>query len=458
MGLLGGSSSLSGIGAAAINSSINSSRSSSTPLVNVGGTIGSAVDGVRSASNSIIDGTTSAINSGTNSIGSAFKEYAPSIANSETGKWLGSAASGIIGNTANMLGSSLSSAISNNASNAVAQIINGRDPKKVLSSMKTNASNILKGIVPKMKDKVIDEMFKLDPFNLKGLFGALYGAYGVNVDGNSELNKQYATFLASLATNQYISAQFLKSVTTNYLSDFNPKINGFFLVFHVPGPWLLNYDAIMKKIHPKRATDEMRNAGLFLHMAPTLILDCTPPPVSIESENYAGRSKNTPYATKISKGSEIQLQYVDTADSVVYKYHQSWTTYIDKVTKGYWEPSIGSNTKNGQHHFDLDYVGAIWVVGFEPFSVVPTFVGKALGAFPTTLPQKELLGMRGQQQVANYSISYTIADWRYEVNYSQKKNDRNSLDRETGRMIDFKEYAMCLEMLNDAKKWIYFNQ
>lgn len=108
------------------------------------------------------------------------------------------------------------------------------------------------------------------------------------------------------------------------------------------------------------------------------------------------------YPVDSEHGGEISVSYIDSDDLRIHSYHSLWIKYIHYVNMGHLIPAtsyIESNT--------IDYLGTIYSLKFKSNMQTPVLATKAMGVFPTSLPVKESMGVRGQHEIALTSISYT---------------------------------------------------
>ena len=168
------------------------------------------------------------------------------------------------------------------------------------------------------------------------------------------------------------------------------------------------------------------------------------PPQQLQTEQVSSRSKTTSIAIRLDRGNEISISFNETRELIVSRYHSLWVEYMEASRRGIPYNStkslegrigdIGYTQLNPKQNtewefYDLDYAGAFWICKFAAMTMKPLFIGKMLGAIPTSIPQNEFVGSRGQHEITRYNISYQIADYYFKyLNYATFLNSFRTIN------------------------------
>ena len=184
------------------------------------------------------------------------------------------------------------------------------------------------------------------------------------------------------------------------LNEFNPEISGFSFCFIVPPPFLGlsnvgKYDA--------EYINSFKKLTLFSS------IDFNPPQRQIQSEKFSARSGGIPYATEMDMTQQTSVSYLENTDLDIFNYHLVWFQYVQEMLLGYIDvPSIYLDPKE-QTYGGLDYAGSLFIVKYDIAMQEVKYVGKATGIYPSTLPNKEILGQRSTSEIVVLPITYVCA-------------------------------------------------
>jgi len=215
------------------------------------------------------------------------------------------------------------------------------------------------------------------------------------------------------------------------LEKFNPDINGFSLCFFLPPPFL----------GASVESDVFRKLSVFA------AVDFTPPVREVKTQTFDHRSAGIPYAVELEPSEQFTVSYLDNTDMETFKFHSAWFDYIHDLTLGYvsapsiyldntdmetfkfhsaWfdyihdltlgyvsAPSIYLDPGSGSYG-GLDYAGAIFVVKYSMSMQEIVYVGKVTGAYPQSLPNKEIIGQRITNEIVIIPFTY-FAGWYEET-------------------------------------------
>jgi hypothetical protein len=182
------------------------------------------------------------------------------------------------------------------------------------------------------------------------------------------------------------------------LEKFNPDINGFSLCFFLPPPFL----------GASVESDVFRKLSVFA------AVDFTPPVREVKTQTFDHRSAGIPYAVELEPSEQFTVSYLDNTDMETFKFHSVWFDYIHDLTLGYVSaPSIYLDPGSGSYG-GLDYAGAIFVVKYSMSMQEIVYVGKVTGAYPQSLPNKEIIGQRITNEIVIIPFTY-FAGWYEET-------------------------------------------
>ena len=179
-------------------------------------------------------------------------------------------------------------------------------------------------------------------------------------------------------------------------SDFHPDINGYTIITMIPPD--LSGDPGAKKF-----VETVSNDFCFL------ALDFTPPEIVVnQTQMGSGVGSVIPFASGLSKSGVISINYVESADIEVYRYHQYWTEYIDAVIMGDKAPE-SKYLKPSPDGPIIDYLTSAFVTRYDMKMDNILYLGKATGIHPMNLPGKEVIGQRSTNDLTMIPINYSCA-------------------------------------------------
>ena len=184
--------------------------------------------------------------------------------------------------------------------------------------------------------------------------------------------------------------------------NFMPDINGYSLIFMMP-PDLSGYS-----IGGNRHDGYYNIAKKFVFLA----MDFTPPAVQVDMASVSGSSGGIPFGTKVTKGGQCSITFLDTSDIEVFKFHKLWVDYIDKIVKGSLTPQSKYLDPNNAAFGAVDYMSSAYVMRLKPVAGVKNnilYIGKAIGIFPLNLPDKEVIGRRDTNELTTLPMTYSCA-------------------------------------------------
>jgi hypothetical protein len=184
------------------------------------------------------------------------------------------------------------------------------------------------------------------------------------------------------------------------LKDFNPEISSYSLCFMVPPPFLAleqsgKYD--------QSYIDNFKKLTLFSS------IDFNPPQRQIQSEKFSARSGGIPYATEMDISQQASVSYLDNTDLDIFNFHSVWFEFVHELLLGYIPVPDIYLQPDSLSYGALDYAGSLFVIKYDMSMNEIKYFGKATGIYPSTLPNKEILGQRNSNELVVLPITYSCA-------------------------------------------------
>ena len=180
--------------------------------------------------------------------------------------------------------------------------------------------------------------------------------------------------------------------------DFNPDINGFSLCFFIPPPFL-GLDETSQL--DQKYIDFIRLLVVFSAM------DFTPPVRQVQLEKASARTGGIAYATEVEPSDQCSVSYVDNTDLDIFNFHSCWIDYMHDLMLGYIEVPAEYLSPGAGNYGALDYAGSIYIVRYDFSMKNILYVGKCTGVYPTSLPNKEIIGQRSSNELSVIPITYS---------------------------------------------------
>ena len=235
----------------------------------------------------------------------------------------------------------------------------------------------------------------------------------------------------------------MTAYNTYFYGNTNPNITGYTLVFLVP-PDLSgindgnNFKEVFSNFGPSIIDSDGLTTFLNYQDSSTLLtfvaLDYAPPQTQITHAQVSPRTGGIPYATDVTSTENINITYIDNMNNTVYMYHLLWAEYIRAITGGgYWDPikkdfipikpASDYLTEGTEKYGTLDYAASIYIVKYMPDMEKITYIGKAIGAIPVSLPSRELIGNKTSNDLAILPYDYVCGGFREWVHTNNINND-----------------------------------
>jgi len=139
-----------------------------------------------------------------------------------------------------------------------------------------------------------------------------------------------------------------------------------------------------------------------------LAQEFTPPdPQILNSDIQSTANIKIPYGVGKSAGGQLSISFIENHRLDIYSMHHTWLHYIEDVILGNVSPTIDYIISK-----TLDYATCAYIIKYKPDLSSITYIGKAIGIFPTSVPVKEIIGSRNNYQLTIFSVNYICTDYQ----------------------------------------------
>lgn len=251
-------------------------------------------------------------------------------------------------------------------------------------------------------------------YAMADLISSLVSSAGASTDPSTSSSSNMGSTLMDDAningTNYDMVLRYFNRMLMGYevddLTQYSPDINGFVFVFMLP-PHLSGY---------KLGTSSESILGKISKTFAFLGLDFTPPVTSVVTSSIPSRSGAITYGAEVEASGQLQIVFLDNDKLNVFGYHKTWVNYIEDVSRGVVSPSDEYITPGNVQFGEIDYAASAYVARFTPTASTYwgdlVYVGKAVGIFPTALPDKEVIGRRDSNEITMLPITYSCTMYR----------------------------------------------
>lgn len=268
---------------------------------------------------------------------------------------------------------------------------------------------------------------------------------------NTSFNGNIESFLENIYSrttyvSQKKSTNILKYFNDQLFKYFNPDINGFTLAFLIPPPFLglknkndLNFLNLINIPNVNSDTITLTQTNKYLTSIQKLVTfaatDFSPPQRTVNTERVSSRSGGIPYATEVEPSEQCTIQYIDNHDLDIFNFHCEWVAYIEELLQGILVPPGEYLNSNSSTYGCLDYAGSLYIVKYDPSLRNMKYLGKCTGIFPQSLPSKELIGSRQQNELTVLPFTYFVSYYEESINphhpiWADFQNDITSVFRD----------------------------
>jgi len=212
-----------------------------------------------------------------------------------------------------------------------------------------------------------------------------------------------------------IADQILNDITLAY-QVFNPHVNGYYYVDMVHGPWVDLYKSYITSPTDEIFTNASDSVSNFPKHLGSVATDIDIPQLNIEYDTITGKSRNINYASRLNFTGDFNINYLDTYDLKLFRYHENWQRFIELYKRGSIKSTLPQDTSNllTSEFIDIDYFNAIYILIFDPFTVNVRGIIKIMGVSPINLPIKQILGDRSKGQLTTINQNYKSNDVIFE--------------------------------------------
>jgi hypothetical protein len=216
-----------------------------------------------------------------------------------------------------------------------------------------------------------------------------------------ELPRKYSEFLGNPIATHFIKTWLTEKIDTFLSTGFAggiPDISGYNVIFLKP------------PILSGLLWNPLKTVKYFYNCLDTVFLaqDYNPPEIQILNNEIASTMNlRVPYGVGRSSGGNFTISYLENATLDVYEMHHSWFHYIEQVILGEVQP-----TELYYSDKTLDYATCAYVIKYKPDLRSITYIGKAIGLFPVSIPTKEVVGTRNNYQTTVYTVPYICTDYQ----------------------------------------------
>lgn len=215
----------------------------------------------------------------------------------------------------------------------------------------------------------------------------------------------------------------------------NPNFTGFNMVFMVPphlsgsisggsfiNTFSKNYSVSSKNLQKITKVDDLyeQDSNLYLTFAAK---DYSPPQTQVIHAQISPRTGGIPYASDVTSTENFNITYADNVDCLIYLYHLLWVEYIRAIVSGgfynsnnrSWTPIKPSSkylNPSNIYYGTLDYAASIYIVKYKPNMTDISYICKAIGCIPVSLPSKELIGSLSANEIALVPFDYIVGGYR----------------------------------------------
>jgi hypothetical protein len=222
----------------------------------------------------------------------------------------------------------------------------------------------------------------------------------VSFNGSLDLNK-FIHEICITGGNTFNDNPEMIYFNTQLLQEFNPELSGFSFCFMVPPPFIALQNSPGK--YDFEYIKSFRKLTLFSS------IDFNPPQRQIQSEKFSARGGGIPYATEMDISQQASVSYLDNTDLDIFNFHLTWFEFVHEMLLGYIKVPDIYLDPNLPTYGGLDYAGSLFILKYDMAMQEIKYIGKATGIFPSTLPNKEIIGQRTTTELVVLPITYTCA-------------------------------------------------
>jgi hypothetical protein len=182
--------------------------------------------------------------------------------------------------------------------------------------------------------------------------------------------------------------------------EFVPDVNGYTLSFFVP---------------PTFNAFPLRDAAFmdyFQKISCLSISDVQPASEQVSSDRVSNRSGGISFPIDVTPSEQITVTFIDNMNMDIFNFHLYWVLYMKEAIEGFVKAPNQYLGYGTDEYGALDYVGSLFIVKYDPSMSVVRYVGKAVGIYPTLMPNRESIGSRLTNDIPQLPITYQCP-WFY---------------------------------------------
>ena len=209
----------------------------------------------------------------------------------------------------------------------------------------------------------------------------------------------------------------INDLTVYYGLQYNPFVNGKYMIFMIDGPWfknILNFTGEGKELisdttfFNKYITNANKNK--FYNFLAT---DIDIPEPTKEYINISSRSQTISHYQREVLLPDFNISYIENNDMYIIRYHELWHKTIELYRRGKINMSLNDLiTSKSKYFYQVPYVNGIFVLIFDLAYQVRGLI-YLVGVKPISMPLKQIVGNRSGSKLTVYNIQYKLSNMYY---------------------------------------------
>jgi hypothetical protein len=215
----------------------------------------------------------------------------------------------------------------------------------------------------------------------------------IGVNPSSINGKYLEMFPNSVYANSSLSNE-MRYFNYQMFHEFVPDVNGYTLSFLIPptfNSFPIKDDSFM---------------NYFQKLTCFAIYDVVPATEQVTSDRISNRSGGISFPIDVTPSEQITITYCDNYNMDIFNFHHYWVLYMKEIMEGFHSAPKAYLNYDNDEYGALDYVGAAFIVKYDPSMTMVKYVGKAVGIYPTMMPNRETVGTRVTNELVMLPITY----------------------------------------------------
>ena len=218
----------------------------------------------------------------------------------------------------------------------------------------------------------------------------------------------------------------INDLTRYYGINYNPFVNGKYMIFMINGPW---YNKILSS-NNKEVTGLISNLDFFKNpndysnvknystqngmnnVFHYLATDIDIPEPSKEYLNVSTRSQTITHYQREILMPDFNISYIENDDMFIIRYHELWHKTIELYRRGKIPCNPNDIQKNNSYFYNVPYANSVFVLIFDIKYQIRGVV-YLVGIKPVSMPLKQVLGNRSGSKMGVYNIQYKLTNMYY---------------------------------------------